>query len=268
MELKTLEIPPGTDVMEDGKPFFFDGDHKIGCLLIHGFSGTTSSMKPMGEYLAAKGLTVLGPRLPGHGTDVKDMARWSYTDWISTVETALTELGSLCEKVFAAGLSMGATLTLYLGENYPDRISGIMPISSAGVPRIVASFILEQAQKGLPIFKHVIKTLPGISNDVKDPDVKEIAYDKYSTSAAHEYKKLSDKVKADLGRITMPIKIFHAREDHVIPTENALFVFDHVSSSDKELIWLENSYHVATLDLDKELIFTESYDFMTRVAAG
>ena len=268
MELKTLEIPPGTDVMEDGKPFFFDGDHKIGCLLIHGFTGTTSSMKPMGEYLAAKGLTVLGPRLPGHGTDVKDMAHWSYTDWTATVETALEELGSLCEKVFVAGLSMGGTLTLYLGENFPDRISGIVTISAAGVPNLTTSFILNQAQKLIPVMKHLIKSLPGVGNDVKDPAVTEIAYDKYSTNAAHEYKKLSVAVTADLGRITMPIKIFHSREDHVIPTKNALFVFDHVNSSDKELVWLENSYHVATIDFDKELIFDQSYDFITRVAAG
>jgi carboxylesterase len=113
-----------------------------------------------------------------------------------------------------------------------------------------------------------VKTLPGPGNDVKDPDVTEIAYDKFSTNAAHELKKLADKVRPDLGRISMPIRIFHGREDHVIPTENATYIFDHVSSSDKKLIWLENSYHVATIDYDKELIFGESYDFMTRVAAG
>jgi carboxylesterase len=267
VELKTLEIPPGTEVLEDGKPFFFDGDHRIGCLLIHGFTGTTSSMKPMGESLAAKGVTVLGPRLPGHGTDVQDMARWSYTDWTSTVETALEELGSLCAKVFVAGLSMGGTLTLYLGENYQDRVSGIIPISAA-VSRLAPSFAENQALKIVSILKHVLKTFPGPGNDLKDPSVTEVAYEKLSTEALHEFVKLADRVKADLGEITIPVRIFHSREDHVIPTENAVYVFDNVSSSDKELTWLDNSYHVATLDYDKELIFSESYDFMTRISAG
>ena len=61
----TLKVPVGVSVMDDGKPFFFEGG-RTGCLLIHGFTGTTSSMRLMGEFLAEKGMTVLWPRLPGH----------------------------------------------------------------------------------------------------------------------------------------------------------------------------------------------------------
>lgn len=265
MDLKTMRIPDGLNVMDDGKPFFFDGGGRLGCLLLHGFTGTTSSMKPMGEYLAGKGITVLGPRLPGHGTDVADMGRWSHTDWTQAVETALEELGAMCERVFVAGLSMGGTLTLYLGENRGDAISGIIPICAAASrlsPKVVENGML----KLVPVIKHVLKTFPGPGNDIKDPDVTEVAYEKLSTNALHEFIKLAAGVRDNLSRVTVPIRIFVARDDHVVPPENSRFIYDNVGSSDKELIWLEDSYHVATLDYDKDKIFSGSYEFMREVA--
>lgn len=262
-ELKTMEIPAGLSVMEDGKPFFFEGG-KTGVLLQHGFTGTTSSMKPMGEYLAGKGITVLGPRLPGHGTDVKDMGRYTFNDWIATVETALAELQGMCEKVFVAGLSMGGTLTLYLGEQHSDMLAGIIPIDAAAVG--LASPSQDRQVKLVPVLKHILKTMPGPGGDLKDPDATEIAYEKFSTSALHEFVKLMKYVESNIGRITVPIRIFHSREDHVVAPRNAIFIYEQVGSTDKELIWLDNSYHVSTLDFDKDKIFADSYNFIMSVA--
>ncbi|MBN1383172.1 MAG: alpha/beta fold hydrolase [Deltaproteobacteria bacterium] len=249
--------------MEDGKPFFFEGG-KTGVLLIHGFTGTTSSMKPMGEYLAGKGMTVLGPRLPGHGTDVTDMGRYTYNDWIATVETALSELQGMCDTIFVSGLSMGGLLTLYLGENHSNILAGIIPVSAP------AHRLIKGGQAAMlpfvPILKHIIKTFKGPGNDLKNPAVTEVAYEKLHMSAMHELIKLIKYVDGNLGHITLPLRIFHAREDHIVPTENAPYIFEHVASKDKKLIWLENSYHVATLDFDKEKIFEESYNFIRSVA--
>lgn len=260
--LKTMEIPAGLKVMDDGKPFFFEGG-KTGALLIHGFTGTTSSMKPMGEYLAGKGLTVLGPRLPGHGTDVKDQGRYTHNDWIATVETALAELQGMCDKIFVSGLSMGGTLTLYMGEQHSDTLAGIMPISAP------AHRLAKGAQGALlplvGVMKHVLKTFPGPGGDLKDTSVTEVAYEKLSTSALHELTRLIKYVDSNLGRITVPIRIFHSREDHVVPPENAPYIYENVGSTDKELFWLDNSYHVCTLDFDKEKIFEASYNFIQNI---
>lgn len=259
----TLDVPEGLNVMEEGKPFFFEGG-KTGCLLIHGFTGTTSSMRLMGEYLAERGITALGPRLPGHGTDVEDMGRWSYTDWTRTVETALSELRGVCDTVFVSGLSMGGLLTLYLAERHPGSIAGAMPISAP--VRWMAPGLQGFALGLTGVLKHLIKVFPGPGNDLKDPDVTEVAYEKLSTKAAHELWRLGKIVDADLARITCPIRIFVARDDHVVPPKNARYIYDRVSSDDKEVVWLDNCYHVATLDFDKEKIFEQSYNFMTRNA--
>ena len=261
--LETMKVPGGLKVMDEGMPFYFKGGD-IGCLLIHGFTGTTSSMRPMGEYLAGRGITVLAPRLPGHGTDVRDMGRWTYRDWTSAVEAALQELLGLTKAVFVSGLSMGGTLTLHLGERFPDSISGLMPIC-APVVRF-APGIQHYALKMVPLLKHVIRTFPGPGGDIKDPGAMEIAYDKLNTRALHELVKLGRQVEAGLGRIAAPIRVFQAREDHVVPPLNAEHIIDRVKSQDKELIWLENSYHVATLDFDGDRVFEESYNFIRSIA--
>lgn len=253
-ELKSLELPKDVEVMEDGRPFFFKGGD-VGCLLIHGFTGTTQSMRLMGEYLGQQGLTVLCPRLPGHGTNVEDMARWRFTDWTNTVELAFEELKSICREVFVGGLSMGGTLTLYMGETRGKEIKGLIPICA---PVFMRNF----AMKLVPVLKHVAKTASGVGNDIKDPQMKEVAYEKVSLKAVHEFTKLMDMVRRDLYRVSQPIRIFESREDHVVPPDNAQFIYDHVSSRDKELIWLENSYHVATLDFDRQELFEKSFEFI------
>ena len=262
--LKTMEIPAGLNVMEDGKPFFFPGG-KVGCLLIHGFTGTTSSMKPMGEDLAERGLTVLGPRLPGHGTDVRDMALHPRSEWIDTVETAFEEISSICESVFVSGLSMGGALTLFLGEKHPDKVTGLIPIDAAA-PEVTKG-LQKHALKLLPVLKHVVKVLPGPGNDLKDPNITETAYDSLSTESLYELVKLAAEVKGELNKIKSPIRIFVACNDHVVPTSNADYIFDHVSSTDKEVIWLDNCFHVATLDVDRGKIFRDSYAFIQKLTA-
>ena len=61
-------------VMPGAEPFSHSGG-TTGVLLCHGFTGSPQSLRPWAEYLAAAGLTVCLPRLPGHGTTWQEMAR-------------------------------------------------------------------------------------------------------------------------------------------------------------------------------------------------
>src|SRR5262249_23658650 len=54
---------------------------RTGVGVIHGFSGSPVSTRPLAEALAALGFRVEAPRLPGHGTHPRDMARTRYADW-------------------------------------------------------------------------------------------------------------------------------------------------------------------------------------------
>ncbi len=246
----------GITIWPDAEPFAFEGND-IGVLVQHGFTGCTQSMLPLGENLAAAGFTVVGPRLPGHGTTVKDMSTRTWQEWVDTADAALQDLLARCRKVFITGLSMGGTITLYLGEKYSDRIAGLMPINAA-------VFMNPALMSLVPVAKHILPTIPGIGSDIKDPSMKESCYDKVSLPAVDQLRKLMKLTKAGLQKVTQPILIFSSRQDHAVPPRNQPYILAHVASRDKELVMLENSYHVATLDYDKEIVFAREVEFIQK----
>ncbi|RDY72671.1 alpha/beta fold hydrolase [Halobacillus trueperi] len=235
-------------VMHGAEEMRFEGN-EVGILVSHGFTGTTQSMKPLVETYARAGYTVYCPRLKGHGTSPEDMESTSHMDWVHSVEEAYTWLKERCSKIFVVGLSMGGTLALYMASEYRD-IEGVIPINAAiDIPA------LENSQGTDERF------LDAIGSDIKDPATVELAYDRTPVKSIGELVGLMDKVKDRLDEIHCPIMIFVSDEDHVVPPHNSEVIFESVFSEHKEIIHLENSYHVATLDHDKDMIIERTLEF-------
>lgn len=242
-------------VLPDAQPFFFEGN-EIGVLISHGFTGTTQSMRYLGEKLAHDGgFTVIGPRLKGHGTDPRDMAQSTAEDWIRSIEEALETLRARCSTVFITGLSMGGTLTLYTAAMHADIIKGAIPINAA-IQLHSPDMAMVAYMQGAP------EMLPGIGSDIKQPGSVELAYPLTPVRAIREIYALMGVTHDLLPRVVCPTLIFQSKDDHVVPPPNGPFILEHIGATDKRLLWLENSYHVATLDNDKELIANESLRFI------
>ncbi len=148
----------------------------VGALLCHGFTGTTQSMRPWAEHLADAGLSVVAPRLPGHGTRWQDMNRTRFSDWYAELERAFDELRGRCSTVFAMGLSMGGTLSLRLAEERGDQVAGLVLVNP--------SLSTERKDARLaPLLSKVVPSFPGIASDIKKPGVTELAYDRIPLKA-------------------------------------------------------------------------------------
>ena len=228
-------------------------------LVLHGFSGSPKSMRPWAEHLAAEGFSVELPRLPGHGTRWEDMAVTRWEDWYAEVDRALTALRERTDTVVVAGLSMGGSLALRLAEQRPGDVDGLVLVNPA----------VHSERKDrhlLPFIRHVVKAFPGITNDIKKPGQDEGGYTKLPLNPAYSLQQAWVQVKADLPAVTAPLLLLHSREDHVVEPSNSAWVLGHVSSTDRTEVWLEDSYHVATLDNDAPLIFERSVEFVRRVA--
>ena len=240
------------------QPWSFDPqgpEAHIGVLLIHGFTGSPASMTPWGKALSAHGWTIRVPRLPGHGSRWQDMNLTTWEDWYAEVERNLRELQAKCDQVFICGLSMGGSLTLRLAQQHGDEISGLVLVNPA-----VHS---ERPDRHLlPIVSKFIKAFPGISNDIAKPGQDEVAYAKIPLKAAHSLAQLWKSIKADITEVTQPVLLFRSLADHVVEASNAQWILDHISSTEKQEVLLENSFHVATLDYDAEIIETMSADFI------
>lgn len=246
------------EIWKEAEPFFFEGNRKIGVLVIQGFTGATGSVIDWGRGLAAAGLTVSGPRLAGHGTDWRELNRTSWHAWEDDVENAYITLSSRVETIFVAGLSMGATLACLLAQRHPE-IAGLLMVNNL---MLTGNPLLPLA----PLVRLFVASVPAIGNDIKDKSKTEPAYSVTPTGGADEFRKLLNHVRPRLKRITQPVLNFKSREDHVVPIKSTLYTMEHLGSSDKELVWLDNSYHVATMDFDLPIIVEKSLAFIGRIA--
>jgi len=247
-------------VLAGGQPFTFDGG-PVGILLVHGFTGTPQSLRPWGEHLAAQGHSISCPRLPGHGTVLADMNTTRWPDWYGAVERALEELRSRSSEVFVAGLSMGGTLAIRLAEQHGENLSGLVLVNPS----------LGTERKDLALLKILAKALPswkGVSNDIKKPGAREVAYPRIPLKAAVSLQELWAVTAADLAKVDAPILTFRSTQDHAVEPLSGRLLLEGVRSTDVTERLLHNSYHVATLDNDAEQIFTESAAWISNHAGG
>lgn len=234
----------------------------VGALTLHGFTGNPSSMRGVAEAFAAAGFHVELPRLPGHGTVIEEMLPTTWADWVGEAEAAYQRLVSRCEQIVVAGLSMGGALTLRLGADHPE-IAGLVCINPATQPQApeVVAMLHEMLGDGMEV-------MPGIGSDIADPDAHETAYE--GTPVRALLSLVTDGL-APLAEAypTMrpPLLLMNSPQDHVVDPAQAEYLAANYGGP-VERITLERSYHVATQDYDKELIFAEAVAFAQRVTAG
>ena len=228
---------------------------EVGILLVHGFTGSPASMRPWAEYLNQRGYTVKVPLLPGHGTTPHDLNLVKWQEWPAKVESDLQELLRTCRKVFICGLSMGGGTTLNIATRYSKDLAGIILVN----PMIHVKFVPHQLAWAISRFQ---KMRDSVGDDIKRPGLTEYGYDALPAVGVYELLKMLHYTRKRLHDVTAPMLLFHSVDDHTLPVTNTEIVMKGVGSRQKQRIELVNSYHVATLDYDQEVIFENSRLFI------
>ncbi|MFC0271876.1 alpha/beta hydrolase [Metabacillus herbersteinensis] len=238
----------------DGAESFFLKGNNVGLLITHGFMGTPQSVRFLGDKFSELGYTVLAPRLKGHGTHYQDLERSTSNEWFTDLEKGYTVLKEHCPTIFVIGQSMGGALALWLANKYQD-IEGLILINAAlSVPSYD-----QWIGKTSP--SYISETAP----DIKLKGVHEITYKKVPILSIHELQALLKNTPGIIPKITNPILCFKSAEDHVVPPENTDFILKHIGSNQKEAVTLSNSYHVASMDNDRELIIKKSHLYIQKL---
>lgn len=239
-------------VSDFAEPFHADGG-RVGVLFCHGFTGSPWSLLEWAKATADAGYRVSLPRLPGHGTSWQELNVTGWRDWYGAVEHALFDLHANCDTVFVTGLSMGCALALRLAEKHPDMVDGLVLVNPAvmGYPKM----------RAIPVLHHFMGSSKSIGSDIAEPGVQELAYPRTPLKAANSMMRMWVDVRACMDLVSCPLLVFRSAVDHVVPAASTAFVLSHVSSDVITERVLERSYHVATMDRDKQQIFTESLEF-------
>jgi carboxylesterase len=230
----------------------------VAVLVLHGFTGSPGTMAHLAAGLETAGFTVSVPTLPGHGTVVDDMVPTRWDDWAAAAEAAYLELAARSARVAVAGLSMGGTLTCWLAARHPE-IAGIVCVNPLVLPRDQAEVDFLDAL----LDAGEVLTEP-VGADLADPDAVEPSYERTPLAALRSLVVAVADLQPDLARIACPVLLLTSAQDHVVDPANS----DHLAAAvagPVERVALERSFHVATLDHDRDLVVERSVAFLGRL---
>ncbi len=254
-------------------------------LLIHGLTGTPSEMRLLGKGLNRAGFTVHGVQLAGHCGDMEQLLATDWQDWYDSVELAARRLRDHSDRVFVAGLSMGALLALLLAAEQPSWISGVGVLGATfrydgwNMPHIgKLSFLLPLVKRlGLGRNRVFMEEAPYGIRDEKMREYVSAAMLGGDSSAAGlpgnpwhslaELYLLSAHVRKRLSDVHAPCLIAHAVEDDVAHIRNARLVATGVSGP-VEWLLMKDSYHMITIDRERRLLIERLGAFFGGIAGN
>lgn len=236
--MSSFPVRPGAEA-------FSLGEGSVGVLMVHGFTGSPASMRPIGERLASEGLAVEGVRLPGHGTSIDDLRGRRWIEWVNEAGRGLDALRARCRTVVAFGQSMGGAVVLRLIASRPGDAEGIA---------LANPYVFDVRHIVIPVGRLFLREVRGVANDIARPGEDENADDRMPVPAVAEMAEMLRHVRRDLGSIRVPAVVFVSGADHVIPKGSARKVYERLGSERKELVPCPRSHHVVTLDFDAPLV--------------
>lgn len=264
--------------------FFLQGG-RSGVLLIHGLTGTPTEMRLLGKGLNKAGFTVHGMQLSGHCGDVEDLLATSWHDWYASVEKAADAMLEKVDHLFVGGLSMGALLALKLAADRPRQVAGVGVYGATfrydgwSIPWVARlSFLLPLMKKfGIGRNRSFMEQPPyGIRDERLRAQVSSAMLSGDSAAAGlpgnpwhslAEMYGLAATVRSQLPQVTAPCLVAHATEDDVASLKNAELVMREVNAP-FELLLLEDSYHMITIDKQRRTLIARSAAFFDSIAAA
>jgi carboxylesterase len=254
--MSTREIP---FLMRSAEPFFFPGD-RIGCLMVHGFTGTPREMRSLGQHLSSSGHTVLGIRLPGHATQPEDMIRGRWQDWFASLEDGWHLLASCADQIFVVGLSLGGILALQFSASFPV----------AGAVAMATPHHLPKDWR-IPIIKPLSRIMRFRQKGPSDWfDL--VAYGEHTTYSVEPVRALAElrdvirEMQLVLPKVKVPVLLIYSSKDRTVKPEDghAERIYSALGSQEKQLFWVDNCRHVITLDAGKEMVFQAVSSFVNQ----
>ena len=265
----------------------FKGTSGSTVILIHGLTGTPHELIFLANFLNRKGYSVVCPRLANHGQPMEILKNTKWQDCYQSARDAFMAAMPEGGRIFTSGLSMGALLALLLAEEFPDKVSGVSCLSPT---LFYDGWHMPWSRHLLPLayytpLKHFFyfKEDPpyGIKNKVIQQRVHEY-YSKASLSdiegvaqygypyipltLLYQLRLLVQYLNKRLKSIKVPVQLIQAKDDDMTSVKNSQVIYDRIASATKELVLLDNSYHVITADQERDKVAGEMERFFNQIS--
>ncbi len=233
-------------------------------MLIHGFSGSPPEMRGLGTYLAGQGARVEGVRLAGHGREPEELTGLTWRDWLQSAADGLERLHRNGRKIVIIGFSMGGLLGLHLCSSSAAEVAGMVIISSP-------IYFRDQRIHLIPVVRHVIpwhKIKHPSNNTDPEAHTRYVSYRRYPLIAVDSLLDLMRVTRKILPGIDTPALIMHGVQDGVVDPRSARYIFKHIGSVRKELLFWQNSGHGVVFDAEREEVWRTVWTFVQSSCAA
>lgn len=271
-----------------GPTGYYERHGENAVLLIHGLTGTPAEMRPIAKRLAKQGFSVMCPALAGHCRAESDLRKSKWQDWYASMSDAFDALQAEHSRVFVAGLSIGALLAIKLAAEKGESVAGLGLLSSTffydgwNMPRLKRKLLLPVVlYSPLRHFLYWRETPPyGIKCErtramvhavleSRDAQATEkVGIFRTSGVTIHESNRFIKVAKAALPHVKSPALIVHSTEDDTASLKNAHFVAQRISSRKIETFFVDDTYHVLTLDKRRDDIARRMAEFFKHCTAA
>ena len=256
------------------------GEHAV--LLLHGLQSSPAELQPIAKRLHQAGYTVHVPHIKGYGFMHGDTPR-SVTHWQNWHAKALEEFRTLKQQhstVSVGGLCIGATLSLSIAAELGDEVAALTLMATTlwydgwSIPwyrfmRYVGYYspvrYLYSYREREPFGLKNVQLRKWIAREMSHKDSSIVGASKLNLPAIQEAERMIKIVKQTMQRVTAPAIIIHAEEDDVASPRNARFVAANLGSARIERVMLHNSYHMITVDNDRELVASKTIEFFDAI---
>jgi carboxylesterase len=263
-------LPNNTERFES----FYQGNSGHAVILLPGLCGSALEMGAIPRLLQQSNLTYGIPKIPGYSAHT---ALTNYPEWIEYVDDLCVELLETHETLSIVGLSMGATLALSVTSRNQKiqslcLLSPVLMFDGWSVPWYhpflsliykigIRNWHYKESEpfgvKNKELRRHIRKAV--MSNSVSELGAAHLP-------AKHLYQSLQliKDAKKSLDEVSADTLIIHAVDDETASPKNPDLILSHIASETRRVIWLGNSYHMITVDNEREIVANEVINFINQ----
>lgn len=227
--------------------FWWEGNRPSGVLLIHELGSTPEGLGRIAERLHRAGFWTAAPALPGHDglLDGTKLAETTPAALLDTVHSWHQGLAAHLDMVFVVGAGLGGSLALQYAAS--THVPGLVTVATPA--RSFAARMLRVRLSSL-----LVGGVAGISGDAKRAGAHEVMLERLPLPAFELLVHVEAAGLEAAASLHVPTLLLHPRDDHVVSSRDPGRLFDAIPALEKELAWLEHSYHRAWIDHDRDLI--------------
>lgn len=229
--------------MEFKKLKIFEGEKKIGIILVHGWTANPNQVNELSKMLNEVGYWVFNPLLPGHGTRPENLEKMKWQVWLDDLIKTIdfVKKDYRLEQVFVGGVSLGGNLSLL--ASLERKVDGVILMAT---PIHLKNHISTWVASNFVVFfkKYLHKNY---LKNTKSVVPLNHSYRYFPLRSAGESLKAMKKSASKLKKVTAPVLILQTNSDYLVAKYSPWVIYNRINSKIKKLQWIQSRYESHTL---------------------